>query len=54
LRAAGVIRKAHIRDVGMIRQVEEEMVNRLRQVTSAVKQAGANQVSVITEQDGPA
>ena len=33
---------------GMIRQIEEKVVNRLRQVTSAIKQAGANQVSVIT------
>ncbi len=32
----------------MIRQIEEKVVNRLRQVTSAIKQAGANQVSVIT------
>ena len=42
------IRKVHFRDVGMIRQIEEKVVNRLRQVTSAIKQAGANQVSVIT------
>ena len=41
------IRKVHFRDVGMIRQIEEKVVNRLRQVTSAIKQAGANQVSVI-------
>ena len=32
----------------MIHQIEEKVVNRLRQVTSAIKQAGANQVSVIT------
>jgi hypothetical protein len=32
----------------MIKQIEEKVVNRLRQVTSAIKQAGANQVSVIT------
>jgi hypothetical protein len=32
----------------MIRQIEEKVVNRLRQVTSAIKQDGANQVSVIT------
>ena len=32
----------------MIRQIEEKVVNRLRQVTSAIRQAGANQVSVIT------
>jgi hypothetical protein len=42
------IRKVHFRDKGMIRQIEEKVVNRLRQVTSAIKQAGANQVSVIT------
>jgi regulator of protease activity HflC (stomatin/prohibitin superfamily) len=42
------IRKVHFRDVGMISQIEEKVVNRLRQVTSAIKQAGANQVSVIT------
>ncbi|MBY0502360.1 MAG: SPFH/Band 7/PHB domain protein [Bryobacteraceae bacterium] len=41
------IRKVHFRDVGMIRQIEEKVVNRLRQVTSAIHQAGANQVSVI-------
>jgi regulator of protease activity HflC (stomatin/prohibitin superfamily) len=42
------IRKVHLRDAGMIRQIEEKVVNRLRQVTSAIRQAGANQVSVIT------
>jgi hypothetical protein len=42
------IRKVHFRDVGMIKQIEEKVVNRLRQVTSAIKQAGANQVSIIT------
>jgi regulator of protease activity HflC (stomatin/prohibitin superfamily) len=42
------IRKVHFRDTGMIRQIEEKVVNRLRQVTSAIKQDGANQVSVIT------
>jgi regulator of protease activity HflC (stomatin/prohibitin superfamily) len=42
------IRKVHFRDQGMIRQIEEKVVNRLRQVTSAIKQDGANQVSVIT------
>ncbi len=41
------IRKVHFRDLGMIRQIEEKVVNRLRQVTSAIRQAGANQVSVI-------
>jgi regulator of protease activity HflC (stomatin/prohibitin superfamily) len=42
------IRKVHFRDIGMIKQIEEKVVNRLRQVTSAIKQTGANQVSVIT------
>ena len=32
----------------MIRQIEEKVVNRLRQVTSAIQQDGANQVSIIT------
>lgn len=41
------IRKVHLRDVGMIRQIEEKVVNRLRQVTSAIRQDGANQVSII-------
>ncbi len=42
------VRKVHFRDVGMIKQIEEKVVNRLRQVTSAIKQDGANQVSIIT------
>jgi regulator of protease activity HflC (stomatin/prohibitin superfamily) len=42
------IRKVHFRDIGMIKQIESKVVNRLRQVTSAIKQDGANQVSVIT------
>lgn len=41
------IRKVHFRDHGMIRQIEEKVVNRLRQVTSAINQDGANQVSII-------
>ncbi len=41
------IRKVHFRDKGMIQQIEEKVVNRLRQVTSAIQQDGANQVSVI-------
>ena len=32
----------------MIEQIEEKVVNRLRQVTSSIKQDGANQVSIIT------
>jgi regulator of protease activity HflC (stomatin/prohibitin superfamily) len=31
----------------MIRQIEEKVVNRLRQVTSAIRQDGANQVNII-------
>jgi regulator of protease activity HflC (stomatin/prohibitin superfamily) len=42
------IRKVHFRDAGMMKQIEEKVVNRLRQVTSAIKQDGANQVSIIT------
>jgi regulator of protease activity HflC (stomatin/prohibitin superfamily) len=42
------VRKVHFRDGGMIRQIEEKVVNRLRQVTSAIRQDGANQVSIIT------
>jgi regulator of protease activity HflC (stomatin/prohibitin superfamily) len=41
------IRKVHFRDEGMIRQIEAKVVNRLRQVTSAIKQDGANQVNII-------
>ena len=42
------IRKVHFRDFAMIKQIESKVVNRLRQVTSAIKQDGANQVSIIT------
>jgi regulator of protease activity HflC (stomatin/prohibitin superfamily) len=42
------IRKVHFRDAQMIKQIESKVVNRLRQVTSAIKQDGVNQVSVIT------
>ena len=41
------IRKVHFRDHAMIHQIEEKVVNRLRQVTSAIRQDGANQVSII-------
>ena len=41
------IRKVHFRDAEMIKQIESKVVNRLRQVTSAIKQDGANQVSII-------
>jgi regulator of protease activity HflC (stomatin/prohibitin superfamily) len=42
------IRKVHFRDADMIRQIEEKVVNRLRQVTSAIRQDGANRVDIIT------
>ncbi len=42
------IRKVHFRDLEMIKQIESKVVNRLRQVTSAIKQDGANQVSITT------
>ncbi len=42
------IRKVHFRDTDMIRQIESKVVNRLRQVTSSIKQDGTNQVNVIT------
>jgi len=42
------IRKVHFRDAGMIHQIQEKVVNRLNQVTSAIRQDGANQVSIIT------
>jgi hypothetical protein len=41
------VRKVHFRDLEMIRQIESKVVNRLRQVTSAIKQDGANQVNII-------
>ncbi|WP_420642033.1 SPFH domain-containing protein [Candidatus Leptofilum sp.] len=42
------IRKVHFRDRAMIQQIEEKVVNRLRQVTSAIRQDGTNRVSIIT------
>ena len=42
------IRKVHFRDSGMIKQIESKVVNRLRQVTSAIKQEGTNQVNIIS------
>jgi hypothetical protein len=41
------IRKVHFRDQEMTKQIEEKVVNRLRQVTGAIKQDGVNQVSII-------
>ncbi len=41
------IRKVHFRDNIMIKQIEEKVVNQLRQVTSAIEQDGLNQVNII-------
>ncbi|HEY8207339.1 MAG TPA: SPFH domain-containing protein [Myxococcaceae bacterium] len=41
------IRKVHFRDHGMIRQIEEKVTNRLKQVTASLFQDGANQMSII-------
>jgi regulator of protease activity HflC (stomatin/prohibitin superfamily) len=41
------IRKVHLRDVGMIQQIEQKVVNRLRQVTAAIQQDGSNRVNLI-------
>lgn len=41
------VRKVHFRDRGMISQIEQKVVNRLRQVTAAIQQDGANRVNVI-------
>ena len=41
------IRKVHFRDDEMVKQIEGKVVNRLRQVTSAIKQDGLNQVNII-------
>lgn len=41
------IRKVHFRDTEMIHQIEQKVVNRLRQVTSAIRQQGANQIAII-------
>jgi len=42
------IRKVHFRDQNMIQQIQNKVVNRLRQVTAAILQEGANQVNIIT------
>lgn len=42
------IRKVHFRDHNMIREIESKVVNRLRQVTAAIKQDGENRVNIIT------
>jgi len=41
------IRKVHFRDANMVTQIEAKVVNRLRQVTAAIKQDGENQVNII-------
>jgi regulator of protease activity HflC (stomatin/prohibitin superfamily) len=41
------VRKVHFRDMGMTSQIEQKVVNRLRQVTAAIQQDGANRVNVI-------
>jgi len=41
------IRKVHFRDRGMTSQIEQKVVNRLRQVTAAIQQDGSNRVNVI-------
>jgi regulator of protease activity HflC (stomatin/prohibitin superfamily) len=42
------VRKVQFRDANMIQQIEEKVVNRLRQVTAAIRQGGTNQVNLIT------
>jgi len=41
------VRKVHFRDAQMVRQIEEKVTNRLRQVTGAIMQDGVNQVNLI-------
>jgi regulator of protease activity HflC (stomatin/prohibitin superfamily) len=41
------IRKVAFRDTGMIGEIQRKVVNRLRQVTAAMKQAGDNEVALI-------
>jgi regulator of protease activity HflC (stomatin/prohibitin superfamily) len=41
------VRKVHFRDLGMISQIEQKVVNRLRQVTAAIQQDGTNRVNLI-------
>ena len=42
------IRKVNFLDYNMINQIQNKVVNRLRQVTSAILQEGVNQVDLIT------
>lgn len=41
------VRKVHFRDQRMIQQIEQKVVNRLRQVTAAIQQDGHNRVNII-------
>ena len=41
------IRKVAFRDQGMIIEIQRKVVNRLRQVTAAMRQAGENEVAII-------
>lgn len=41
------IRKVAFRDLGMIGEIQRKVVNRLRQVTAAMRQAGDNEVAII-------
>ena len=41
------IRKVAFRDQGMIAEIQRKVVNRLRQVTAAMRQAGENEVAII-------
>ena len=41
------IRKVAFRDKGMILEIQRKVVNRLRQVTAAMRQAGENEVAII-------
>jgi len=41
------VRKVSFRDEGMIIEIQRKVVNRLRQVTAAMKQAGDNKVAII-------
>ena len=44
------IRKVAFRDIGMIREIEHKVVNRLRQVTASMRQDGENKVAIIRSQ----
>lgn len=44
------IRKVAFRDVGMIREIERKVVNRLCQVTASMRQDGENKVAIIRSQ----